>query len=209
MIAMLLPSAEIRWFFQGTLSDEILNWFSPPEQERNLESEREDQYLLLPECDTVGVKLREGKLEVKALISGPSRFTLGNIVGRTDQWIKWSFDNKGLQALKDDLLESGKWKEVQKERILRKFSTDSGVVREVSPKQKPFPVSGCNVELTSIKVNAGQKWFSLGFEAFGPAAINERLEKVVRSFFEGNGDMPGIPLSEIESLNYPTWIRKL
>ena len=57
-----------------------------------LERERNDDYLLLPGCDTVGVKQRQGKLEVKALVAGPSPFSLGAVVGRLDQWVKWSFE---------------------------------------------------------------------------------------------------------------------
>ena len=41
---------------------------------------------------TVGVKQRQGKLEVKALVAGPRPFSLGGVVGRVDQWVKWSFD---------------------------------------------------------------------------------------------------------------------
>jgi hypothetical protein len=206
-----LRSAEIRWFFPRPWSDEVRLWFSAG-RELEPEGEREDQYLLFPDCETVGVKLREGKLEVKARVSGPSPISLENGVrGQTDQWVKWSFASQGLPALTQDLLQSGQWVGVQKKRIVRKFSADSDSVKEVPPKQQPFPASGCNVELTAIKVNATPKlWFSLGFEAFGPpAAVARILDEAVRSFFSGNGAMPGIRLSESESLNYPAWLRML
>ena len=113
-------SAEIRWFLQGqSQRDQLLNWFMLPGKDVKdvvvetkdyvrqpdaapfvkLELPRPDEYLLLPECDTVSVKQRQGKLEVKALVAGPRPFSQGAVVGRVDQWVKWSFDpsNKTFQ----------------------------------------------------------------------------------------------------------------
>lgn len=207
----MLRSAEVRWFFPGAWPDEVRRWFGAGRQ-LEAEGEREDRYLLFPECETVGVKLREGKLEVKARVSGPGPFAVADGVrGRTDQWVKWSFASEGLQTLTGDLLRSGRWVGVRKERYLRKYSVDSGQVEEVPPRQKPLPVSGCNVELTAVGVDAEPaSWYSLGFEAFGnPAGLAGTLEEAVRSFFAVNGGMPGVTLSERESLNYPAWLATL
>ncbi|MGH8579874.1 MAG: hypothetical protein ACREVK_07080 [Gammaproteobacteria bacterium] len=92
-------SAEIRWFFPRALPDRLVQWFS---QEAHLEHEgvRHDRYLLFPSCDTVGVKLREGLIEIKARVAPPVPFNLGpGLSGRTDQWVKWSFSAAGIKAL--------------------------------------------------------------------------------------------------------------
>lgn len=208
---MFLQSSEIRWFFPQSLPQEVLEWFSAGE---NLTPERvrEDEYLLFPGCDTVGVKLREGKLEVKTLQAASRPLDLdGGITGRTDQWVKWSFGNEGLKTMKEALLESERWGRVSKERFLRKFSYDSGNPVEVQSEEKPLPTSGCNVELTRLRVNADPgEWFSLGFEAFGaPASTAKILDDTLRKFFGEHGDMPGVRLTGRESLSYPAWLATL
>ena len=59
-----LTSAEIRWFFGGTVDDIIFSWFTAG----NLHIEsppRTDKYLLFPDSVSTGVKFREGKFEIK------------------------------------------------------------------------------------------------------------------------------------------------
>ena len=65
--------------------------------------------------------------------------------------------------------------------------------------------------LTGIQVTAApQSWFSFGFEAFGaPTAFANILDEAVRLFFAGNAALPGIRLSESDSLNYPAWLARL
>ena len=83
-----------------------------------LEQDRTDEYLLMPDCDTVSVKQRQGRLEVKALVAGPRPFSQGRVVGRVDQWVKWSFDPSEAIAtqFKIELDQSGPWRRVLKKR---------------------------------------------------------------------------------------------
>ncbi|MEI2689854.1 MAG: hypothetical protein V9H69_09100 [Anaerolineae bacterium] len=139
-------SAEIRWFLpdQGR-NDQILNWFRLPDQELVVETqnyvllpdaapfvkqerERVDEYLLMPDCTTVGVKQRQGRLEVKALIAGPHPFSQGEVSGRVDQWVKWSFDpsNEIANLLEGELDQSGPWCRIGKKRYLQKYSLRLG-----------------------------------------------------------------------------------
>ncbi len=182
-----------------------------------LEKRRADDYLLLPECDTVGVKQREGKLEVKALVAGPHPFSLGDVVGRVDQWVKWSFspseklfqDPKAFaQQLKSGLLKSGPWCNVVKSRYLQKYSFDSSTLVAVSPDK--WPDTGCNIELTFIDVGPNaEPWTTFGFEAFGPServmALMALLDEAVKYFFASHGPAP-VPLDGRDSLSYPAWL---
>ena len=61
----MLITAEIRWFLRGTLPAEVSRWFEGVCGNATRYPPRVDLYLALPETDTVGVKLREGLLEVK------------------------------------------------------------------------------------------------------------------------------------------------
>ncbi len=203
----MLHSAEIRWYADGPLPGEVLSWFAGGQ---TLEPEvRSDSYLVFPECETVGVKLREGKLEIKGLVDPPRELTTAfGVTGRADRWVKWSFGSDGLRALEAELHQSGTWVEVHKERYLRKFSADQGTPAEVRPQAKPFPRAGCNVELTRVRLDDDPRaWFSLGFEAFGPAdGVAATLQAVLPVFLEANGGAPGIPLGTHNSLSYPAWL---
>lgn len=207
----MFQSAEIRWFVPEALPTEVLQWFGAG-QAVDSEGTREDQYLVFPGCDTVGVKLREGKLEVKAMLSPSRPIDLAEgINGRTDQWIKWSLDSKALSILEDELLQSGRWIRVRKTRFLRKFSLDSDTPVEVPVWERPFPSKGCIVELTRVGVGADlTSWFSLGFEAFGPGRSDVGvLYETARHFFHLHGSMPGVRLTGREALSYPAWLATL
>lgn len=205
----MVHSAEIRWFIPGPLPGDVRDWFGAG-QGLTPEKARDDAYLFFPGCDTVGVKLREGKLEVKAVVSPPRPLHLGDGVnGRTDQWVKWSLGSEGLKALEDDLRQSGRWVEVRKERYLRKFSADGETPVEVPAREKPD--RGCNAELTCIRVDGDPgEWFSIGFEAFGPAGgVGKTLDDTLRLFFGRHGGVPGLRLTGRESMSYPVWLATL
>jgi hypothetical protein len=219
---MTMHSAEIRWFIEGDLQEQVLSWFSKGALAA-LKSEptREDKYLVFPDSDTVGVKLREVrsesnpeiepkvKFEIKVLAANARPINLGGgINGRTDQWVRWSFDNDGLAAMQEALYQSGHWVSVRKTRYLRKFSADSGKIVKVLADERPH--SGCNVELTSIEVETQPHlWFSLAFEAFGPPSeVAKILDDTLQYFFKNQGDTP-MQLSGRNSLSYPAWIATL
>lgn len=228
-------SAEIRWFFRGdSLKEQLLDWFKLAEQalviEREpytpqpealpfvkLEKRRDDDYLLLPDCGTVGVKQREGKLEVKALVAGPHLFSLGEVVGQAGQWVRWSFspskelfqDPKAFaQELKSGLLKSGPWCTVVKNRYLQKVSFDTGGLVPVSPDK--WPDTGCNIELTVIAAGSNaEPWITFSFEAFGaPDRNTAMLDEAVAHFFALR-DSPPVQLDESNSLSYPAWLAML
>ena len=56
----MLHSAEIRWFVPGQIPQAVLDWFGAGHALKP-EEKRIDEYLMFPDCDTVGVKLRQGK----------------------------------------------------------------------------------------------------------------------------------------------------
>ncbi len=205
----MFSTTEIRWFTAGILPEETLNWFGAghPLETATVQVH---EYLLFPGCDTVGVKFREDRFEIKAKrgISQPLKLAMG-IQGRREEWVKWSFPTKGLSTLGQALHQSGPWLKVRKERNQRIFSVDNGDLREVPPGS--FPAIGCNVELTRVEVEADfPSWFTLGFEAYGPPSVAARiLVEAADFFFKAQGRAPGINLTEANSLSYPTWLMNL
>jgi hypothetical protein len=204
----MVPSAEVRWFIPTELPEDVLGWFT---NGRKIEPElsRDDEYLVFPGSASVGVKLRQERFEIKALVSPPRTITIGHgIAGRTDQWVKWSFAHESLKQLLPAFLESGQWVTVTKKRYLRRFSAGAAI-SEVD--QGDRPGKGCNVELTRIEVKMEPSvWFSLGFEAFGEQSEVARiLEETLRVFFTEHGQPPGVKLEETNSLSYPVWLASL
>ena len=205
----MFPTTEIRWFIAGTLSPETLSWFSAGHR-LEVATVQVHEYLLFPGCDTVGVKFREDRFEIKAKlgVSQPLSLVLG-IQGRREQWIKWSLPTKGLAMLGQTLHQSGPWLKVRKERNQRIFSAEASHLQEVPAGS--FPAMGCNIELTRIAVEADPpSWFTLGFEAYGPPSVTAGiLEEGIGFFFQAQGRAPGINLTEANSFSYPTWLMNL
>jgi hypothetical protein len=206
-----LHTAETRWFIPETLPDRVLEWFRAG-QPIDSEGVQVHEYLLFPDCESVGVKLRDGRFEIKAMrgLPQPLRPDLG-IRGRIEQWVKWSFANQALQDLDEALHQSGRWFKVRKERFIRRFTPERGRLMEVTLRQPPFSLAGCIIEVTRIDADVDpQSWFSLGFEAFGPPALTTRLlDDALFAFFNEQGPVPGRTLTEDDSAGYPAWLAKL
>jgi len=205
----MFSTTEIRWFIAGILPEETLSWFSAghPLETATVQVH---EYLLFPGCDTVGVKFREDRFEIKAKVGIPQPFSLVmGIRGWREQWVKWSLATKGLPMLGPELRQSGPWLTVRKERNQRIFSAEAGNLQEVPAGS--FPVVGCNIELTRIEVEADPpSWFTLGFEAYGPpSATSGILGEGLDLFFKAQGGAPGIKLNRANSFSYPTWLMNL
>ena len=229
VITGLLHSAEIRWFLPGRDQwDAMLQWFlrngelallaetEPYVRQADAapfvkqELPRADEYLLLPNCETVGVKQRQGRLEVKALVAGPRPFAQDGVAGRVDEWVKWSLKPAAsiASALEAELHQTGVWCTVEKRRSTQKYAAVAGGVAPVSP--DAWPDAGCNIELTLAGVGRDKEsWLTFGFEAFGrPDQVAGLLAEAVAHFFAAHG-LPPLALSEHSSLSYPAWLAHL
>src|SRR5579862_9351235 len=201
---IILPSVEVRWFISGPLPEKLRIWF---EQGMLVEADkktRTDHYLFLPRIASVGVKLREGKLEVKRRVADFGIAPISSrATGRLGFWRKWSFtiSDEGGEKAPDR-----HWLSIEKRRLLRKYVLDDSGFRSVNP-GGIFEDFGCTVELTRLKVR-DVDWWSFGFEAFGPDEnrLRETLEQVATNCLDGL-DHPS--LSGENSYDYPEWIASL
>ena len=157
-------SLEVRWIFPGQLEAAVAGWFArfPAAVES-----RVDTYLLDPQLPGLSVKVRGGRaLEVKAYRGSPGILEVaGRARGRLETWHKWSFPFSPLGPGAGD---PPGWRPVRKRRRISRFPLASGPVAARGPGLGQQP--RCEVELTEIRTG-GQHWWTLGFEATGPADL--------------------------------------
>ena len=213
-------SGEIRWFLEGAVPDEIRDWFTADSMAVD-EDPRVDEYLVLSECTTTGVKFRQypgddrASFEIKARTSEPVAVSIGDDVqGQMDTWVKWSCRPTEVNSFRDSITAGNdQWVFVEKCRCLRKFSMERAEPVEVDPSTMRLS-GGCQFELTSIRALAGERgqldwdaayrWWSLSFEAFGEP---ESLPDYVQSVADLNLiSAPVAGLNLAASRSYPAWL---
>lgn len=158
------PSLEVRWILPGCLEPAVAGWFGrfPAEM-----AAREDAYFPDPQLGGLSVKVRGGAaLEVKMYRGSPGILHIpGRARGRIESWRKWSFP---LTPRARDGGGPAGWSVIRKRRRVARFSLASGRAVAGIPDLAREP--GCAAELTEIRAD-GQAWWSLGFEATGPASL--------------------------------------
>src|SRR5450755_2626940 len=190
---------EVRWIFPGQLEIAVAGWFArfPAGTES-----REDTYLLDPRLRELSVKIRGSRaLEVKVYRGSPGILEVpGRARGRMESWQKWSFPFSPPSQNRGD---PAGWRTVRKRRRISRFSRASGplLARVPRPGQQPE----CRVELTEVRVN-GQDWWSLGFEATGPAdLLHSELQATAALVFAQA--LPGaVAPGPDESRSYAHWL---
>ena len=157
-------SLEVRWIFPGQMETAVAVWFGrfPARTES-----REDPYLLDPQLRGLSVKVRGGgALEVKAYRGSEGILEVaGRARGRLESWQKWSFPFSPLSPGSGD---PPGWRPVRKRRRISRFSLASRQLEARGPGLSQQP--RCEVELTEVHMG-GQHWWTLGFEATGPADL--------------------------------------
>jgi len=190
-------SLEVRWIFPGQLDAVVAGWFG--RFPAGVDS-REDSYLLDPDLHGLSVKVRAGgALEVKVYGGSPGMLDVpGRACGRIQSWRKWSFPFSPLLPGGGDL---AGWRPVGKRRLITRFSLDSG--RSIAG-SAPTGQPGCAVELTEVSMG-GQVWWSVGFEATGPASLlRSRLEATAMLVFAQA--LPGVEFGMDNSRSYAEWL---
>ena len=201
-------SAEIRWFLEGDAVAALLAWFEASALVRE-EDPRIDSYLVLPGCATCGVKIRQGRVEVKAEVTRPESVTYQNgLSGRRGSWVKWSSGIAGAPIL-GERRGPERWVQVEKSRILRLFAVGE-VLSEQTPAER-IEMPGCQVELAALRVLAAgdewdraESWWSVCLEAFAaPQEVLATLDRVAGAALLQPlaGHLPAVA-----SMPYPEWL---
>jgi hypothetical protein len=205
----MFSSAEIRWFYPGHVPPEVMRWFKNAGIHLNQQPERIDYYLEVPQSDFLGLKFREGRVELKQRYGEIEKWRChDSVIGWIEYWTKWGYEVKDLEAARATIRDHpGSWNGVVKNRSLHLYEiTDRGRISGCLP--GIFPPMGCGWEVTQIRLEGDKRsWWSMGFEAFGPA------EKLRYALLEAiNHVMPPTEVIELapeNSYGYPHWLNKV
>jgi hypothetical protein len=208
-------AAEVRWFFQGALPAWLPAWFAGTAT-LPTEPARTDRYLLLPRNEASGMKIREGRLELKTRVGGPVEVGWGPVVGRVEEWDRWpekkptlTESERALLALvaEHHFLPHGAWREVKKERVVRRLAREGTFWMEAPPDARI--THGGKAEYVALTVpmarGAAERWWSLAFDAGGAGDTREHVAGAVRAFLGRRAPLPQ-PFTAAASMGYPQWL---
>jgi hypothetical protein len=184
----MLRSIELRWFYPGTIPTATNDWFNTEASGElvGTPETREDFYLQIPECEYLGVKLRQQRLEVKLRQSELGLLRFGeSLEGKAEQWVKWMCEDDAAENLLPvDVVKNKPWVKVKKVRSQRRYLN-------------------CNLELTQLNIQSNE-WWSLGFETFGEDAnLMEHLQTAASLVGE---NYRGMEMRSPDSYAYPKWL---
>lgn len=201
----MLSSAEVRWFYEGAVPPDVIAWFHRGERQPVEQPRRVDYYLHPGSMDALGIKLREGRIEVKQRqrLQGVVHFH-ERVSGVVEGWRKWSFALAAAHSLAGDVgAPASSWIGVQKQRLLHNYRLVGEGQLVVIPGED-YSRQICHLELTRIQVR-GTRWWSLGFEALGPeSALEENLSLVIAHVL---AQEPVPTLATKNSYGYPKWLQ--
>ncbi|MEH0154049.1 hypothetical protein V6R21_07855 [Limibacter armeniacum] len=169
-------SKEMRWFSTKAIQP-IIRWFEEKELTFSSSSVRTDFYLPLQNKADLGIKTREGKVEIKQRMTAPvSKKLSENVEGYLEEWVKWSFKTANDDKLLKEIVEERQhdWVEVQKERMVAILTKDlNGQLILVNA--NCWVDYGCQIEYTRLKIN-GKQWFTFAFDWFGNQQIKLEVD---------------------------------
>jgi len=200
----MLSSTELRWFYPGKLPEAVSAWFNAKYSGNDLElpEKRADIYLAIAtDCDYMGIKLRQGRLEIKwrkaelGIVS-----IVPKVEGKLETWDKWTCeDSTATNFQPQSVIDKSHWVTVSKVRQQRKYQ----VLKQKSVQDVPISANvdqGCNLELTQLSIK-GNDWWSIALEAFG--ASTDNLHLVANQVFQ---HYDGFSLQAKDSFAYPRWL---
>ncbi len=201
----MLESTELRWFYEDHLPLNLDKVFKSLKLQSNYEV-RSDYYLLIKNCDYIGIKLRNSRLEIKWR-KYDQLFDLSklNISGKIEHWIRWEWND--IQPFKDivQFLQINKvdpWVKINKKRLQKKFNIQNKTLIEIASNEQS---SDCAMEITELRVN-NQIWWSVGFDSF---TSHNRITFIKQIIETQLVDQFQIKLQLEQSYGYPKWLSKV
>ncbi|AFY94198.1 hypothetical protein [Chamaesiphon minutus] len=193
---------ELRWFYRGDLPAEIANWFDTLGSNGTDADARTDFYLQSSSPE-VGIKIRQGNLEVKHLQQqfdkiDIDRFGESNI----EQWSKWICHDRSAHA---PATRKQGWIQVDKVRQQRFYRVEFSDPLKLIPISTPRK-NAAAIELTTLQL-CGQAWWTIACEYLGDnISIDRQFLPIVRALLVSYPQT--ISKSSISS-GYPQWLKAI
>jgi len=199
---MPLITCEMRWLFEGALPAEVARWLERA-GESTAETWREDRYLVLPGVTDMGIKERQGRLDIKGRLAKLGSHAIApEIEGSAERWCKWSYGAAIAGSFRD--LRDHRPVVVGKGRAQRHFLLEPDG-RAQATAQRDLTRRGFSLELTRIRLAGADHW-SLGVEAApDDGALLDDLLRVLADLLQG---FP-LPLPRAQSRSYPSWLLQM
>lgn len=187
-----LLTLEVRWFESGKIPQGIEQWFlatCPGELSSPTQEVREDQYFYTPGCESLNLKLRQGKLELKWRQTELENSSFGvnkSWQGRVERWLKWSYQESIPST------------------FIQALGKADQPVLTVKKKRSQWNYNGVACELTQLQFSEDQFWWSLGFEmeetpTQGKTYFEDMVNQVVETY-------PETAFNLDHSHAYPSWL---
>jgi hypothetical protein len=175
---------EIRWFLTGPVPLEAWTWFDGlPGKSIKQSYPRKDIYLVIPDRDDLGLKAREGRLEIKTRNSQGkySQLSDGKIGGIAEDWQKHTWDYSAPIGDISTPFEEGLRVRIVKSRAQRKYAVQDERVVPVAMDDRPE--RAFILELTELfsqavdqkgKQTSPQRHWTVGCEAIADRKLIEQ-----------------------------------
>jgi len=204
---MFFPTLEARWFCPGAIPEQVREWFARGDSAPIHEPSRVDYYLRLQRSHGLGIKLRQGSIEIKHRLHQYGNISFHrHATGVIEHWRKWSLplaaDGEGVAKM---LVPQSSWIAVRKVRMLRAYRCDAG--GQIIAAQGEYADQGCHLELTSVQAR-NRVWWTLAFEAYGAeSSLRDSLASTMQYILKREG--APCRLDARDSFGYARWLALL
>ena len=199
----MFPTIEVRWFHKGVMPDDVIPKILSKDQKLIEQPLRKDRYYYKTSDGTMGIKIREGRIEIKSRFDDYGNIKFNEqIEGRVEHWQKWSFNIEETDLNYRNVLETtSSWIGITKERKLCRYQISDNHL-SILPENE-FSEMICHFELANINIR-GEDWWSLAFEAYGEGSkLFNNLVLTVKHVFS-DIDLPLFNINN--SFSYPKWL---
>ena len=216
-------SWELRWFENDMTNYKLaLDWFKTIDEVFIREDLREDRYILLGNCEDIGIKLRpfndektnklRFRLEIKWRKDIKTDFSVTDreIYGNPEDWTKlgWTLDDHAVYD--DNRIEhfpttnNAPTLKIEKLRFLRRYIYQEDTCKCKSVEWINIDKDdGLQCEITQIMKENVAAWWTIGFESIGnynnEIEFRNAVQNILKDFT--------IKLERKNSVGYPEWIK--
>jgi hypothetical protein len=205
-MAFSIYTAEMRWFLPGGVPGNIVDHLERLPGKLEKQPERTDVYFLMNGLPNLGIKLREGRIELKKRTAVHDVFSSGEKTGQVESWLKWSIQATGAMNPFQAMFQNPKhWVNIRKTRTLVKFGINpDGIV--TLPPEDGYPENGIAIEASVLEIKQ-TSWWTLGLECFGaPEKVYSNLLTIAPEIFV---NLKAKECSLTNSFGYPEWILRI